>query len=137
MTCFLRVLRGIESEVDDSFTLILQYDKPQQDLLVTVKTNIASCMQDQLKYFVRGTKGSYVKVGTITRTTTPLRLLSPGLFSLSAKTEEPLCRTERRFTNVSLARTSTERVSKNSKSLTAWRPPTPISASSRLASTAC
>ncbi|KAK5326710.1 hypothetical protein LTR93_003573 [Exophiala xenobiotica] len=64
VTCFLRVLRGIDSEVDDSFTLILQYEKPQQDILVTIKTNIASCMQDQLKYFVRGTKGSYVKHGT-------------------------------------------------------------------------
>lgn len=62
MTCFLRALRGIESDVDDSFTVILQYDGPQKDLLVTVKTNIASALQDQLKYFIRGTKGSYVKV---------------------------------------------------------------------------
>ncbi|KAI1626689.1 oxidoreductase [Exophiala viscosa] len=60
ITCFLRVLRGVDSEIEDSFTLILQYDSP---LLVTVKTNIASCMRDgdQPKYFVRGSKGSYVK----------------------------------------------------------------------------
>lgn len=42
--------------------MILEYGPPHKDLLVTVKTNIASCMQEQLKYFVRGTKGSYVKV---------------------------------------------------------------------------
>ncbi len=120
MTCFLRVLRGIESDVDDSFTLILQYEKPQQDLLVTIKTNVASCMQDQLKYFVRGTKGSYVKVCTIMRTTrTPSLPSSQPPFSLSPKTEESLCRTGFRITNISLAHTSTERVSKNSKSLTA------------------
>jgi len=64
VTCFLRVLRGIESDVEDSFTAILQYDGPQKDLLVTVKTNMASALQDQLKYLIRGTKGSYVKHGT-------------------------------------------------------------------------
>ncbi|EXJ72011.1 uncharacterized protein A1O5_04514 [Cladophialophora psammophila CBS 110553] len=64
VTGFLRVLRGVESEIEDSFTAILQYDAPQQDLLVTVKTMVVSTMKDQLKYFVRGTKGSFVKHGT-------------------------------------------------------------------------
>ncbi len=59
---FLRVLRGIDSEVEDSFTAILQYSGAQKDLLVTVKTNVVSPLKDQLKYFARGTKGSYVKV---------------------------------------------------------------------------
>jgi hypothetical protein len=62
VTGFLRTLRGIESEVEDTFTAILQYDGAQKDLLVTVKTNVVSPMKDQLKYFARGTKGSYVKV---------------------------------------------------------------------------
>lgn len=62
VVAFLRVLRGIDSQVDDSFTAVLQYDAPQQDLLVTVKTTIVTPMKDQLKYFVRGTKGSFVKV---------------------------------------------------------------------------
>lgn len=62
VTGFLRALRGVESEVDDTFTIILQYGPPQQDLLVTIKTNIVSPMPDQLKYFVRGTKGTFVKV---------------------------------------------------------------------------
>ncbi|OAP56957.1 hypothetical protein AYL99_09069 [Fonsecaea erecta] len=64
VTGFLRVLRGVDSEIEDSFTAILQYDGEQKDLLVTVKTMVVSPMKDQLKYFVRGTKGSFVKHGT-------------------------------------------------------------------------
>ncbi|KFY90890.1 hypothetical protein V500_04909 [Pseudogymnoascus sp. VKM F-4518 (FW-2643)] len=60
VTAFLKVLRGVESEVDDSFTVILQYETP---LLVTVKTTIVSCLPQTLKYIVRGTEGSYVKYG--------------------------------------------------------------------------
>lgn len=62
VTAFLRALRGVESDVDDTFTVILQYDSP---LLVTVKTSIVSCLQQDLKYFIRGTGGSYIKVYTI------------------------------------------------------------------------
>lgn len=65
MTGFFRALRGVESEVDDTFTIILQYSAPRQDLLVTVKTNIVSPMPDQLKYFVRGTDGTFVKVSEL------------------------------------------------------------------------
>ncbi|RSL59607.1 hypothetical protein CEP51_013892 [Fusarium floridanum] len=61
VTAFNRVQRGIKSEVEDSFTIILQYDEPQQDLLVTVKTSVTSPMHHQLKHFVRGTKGSWIK----------------------------------------------------------------------------
>ncbi|KAJ5963119.1 oxidoreductase [Penicillium waksmanii] len=57
----MTVLRGIESETEDSFTLILQYDSP---LLVTVKTTIVTPMVNQPKYLIRGTKGSYLKFGT-------------------------------------------------------------------------
>ncbi|KAK3382544.1 hypothetical protein B0T24DRAFT_601946 [Lasiosphaeria ovina] len=61
VTAFLRSNRGVESDVDDTFTIILQYDR--QNLVVTVKTAIVSHLKDQLKYFVRGTKGSYLKFG--------------------------------------------------------------------------
>ncbi|KIX10507.1 uncharacterized protein Z518_01590 [Rhinocladiella mackenziei CBS 650.93] len=64
VTAFLRAVRGIESEIEDTFTIILQYDGPQRELLVTIKTAIITVMQDQLKFFIRGTKGSYVKYGT-------------------------------------------------------------------------
>jgi predicted dehydrogenase len=65
VTGFLRSLRGIESEVDDTFTIILQYSGEQKDLLVTIKTTIVSLMADQFKTFVRGTEGSFVKVGLL------------------------------------------------------------------------
>lgn len=62
ITAFLKVLRGVESDIEDSFTVILQYaDRP---LLVTVKTTLISPIKDQLKFLVRGTKGSYLKFGT-------------------------------------------------------------------------
>ncbi|KAK5061502.1 hypothetical protein LTR84_008046 [Exophiala bonariae] len=64
VTGFFRALRGVESDIDDTFTIILQYGAPRQDLLVTIKTNIVSPMADQLKYFVRGTGGTFVKHGT-------------------------------------------------------------------------
>jgi len=64
VTAFLRSLRGVESEVDDSFTIILQYGGAQKDLLVTIKTTVISPMQNQLRAFVRGTGGSFIKFGT-------------------------------------------------------------------------
>ena len=68
VTAFLRSLRGIESEIDDTFTIVLQYASPQKSLLVTIKTTVVSCplgpMGSQLKALIRGTKGSYIKYGT-------------------------------------------------------------------------
>jgi predicted dehydrogenase len=61
VTAFFRVQRGIESEVEDSFTIILQYDGAQKGLLVTIKTSVVSPMQQQLKFWIRGAKGSYIK----------------------------------------------------------------------------
>ena len=65
VTGFFRSLRGIESEIDDTFTIILQYSGEQKNLLVTIKTTIVSLMEDQLKTFVRGTGGSFVKVSLL------------------------------------------------------------------------
>lgn len=62
MTGFFRSQRDIESEVEDSFTIILQYGGSQKDLLVTVKTSVTTPMAKQLKQLVRGTKGSFIKV---------------------------------------------------------------------------
>ncbi|KFZ23969.1 hypothetical protein V502_01552 [Pseudogymnoascus sp. VKM F-4520 (FW-2644)] len=64
VTAFLRSVRGVESEIDDTFTIILQYSGEKKNLLVTIKTAIATPMQDQLKTFVRGTEGSFIKFGT-------------------------------------------------------------------------
>jgi predicted dehydrogenase len=65
VTAFLRSNRGVESDTDDTFTVILQYSGVQSNLLVTIKTSIITPLKDQLTYFVRGTKGSYIKVLTI------------------------------------------------------------------------
>ncbi|KAM0414546.1 hypothetical protein ACHAPT_013614 [Fusarium lateritium] len=61
VTGFLRAQRGIESEIEDSFTIILQYEGEQKNLLVTVKTSVTTPLAQQLKFLVRGTEGSYIK----------------------------------------------------------------------------
>ncbi|KAH6989647.1 oxidoreductase [Ilyonectria sp. MPI-CAGE-AT-0026] len=53
--------KGDNADIEDAFTIILQYDGDQQGLLVTVKTSIITPMNQQLKYLVRGSEGSYVK----------------------------------------------------------------------------
>lgn len=63
ITGFYRSLRGVESEIDDAFTIILQYSSEQKNLLVTVKTSVVSTMQHPLKVFARGYDGSFVKFG--------------------------------------------------------------------------
>lgn len=66
VTAFSRVLRdsSIPNGADDSFTIVLQYDGEQKDLVATVKTTIVSPMpmDRQVKYSLRGTSGSFVKV---------------------------------------------------------------------------
>ena len=64
VTGFHRSLRGVDSETDDTFTIILQYNGAQKNLLVTVKTSVVAVMRDPLKYFVRGYDGTFVKYGT-------------------------------------------------------------------------
>ncbi|KAL2831346.1 hypothetical protein BJY01DRAFT_226638 [Aspergillus pseudoustus] len=64
VTAFYRVHRGpIDSEVEDSFTIILQYGESSSHpkLLVTIKTSVVSPMAQQLKFWIRGTAGSYLK----------------------------------------------------------------------------
>ncbi|KXJ90055.1 oxidoreductase domain-containing protein [Microdochium bolleyi] len=60
VTGFFRNQRGSDSKNEDSFTIVLQY-RPRSELLVTVKTSIVSPLSKQVKFMVRGTKGSYVK----------------------------------------------------------------------------
>ena len=67
VTGFLRSLRGVESEIEDTFTIVLQYDGKWKDLIVTVKTTIEVGPRDPLKYIVRGTGGTYIKVSLVER----------------------------------------------------------------------
>ena len=63
ITAFYRSLRGIESAVDDAFTVILQYGGDKKNLVVTIKTSVVCVMQHPLKSFIRGYDGSFVKYG--------------------------------------------------------------------------
>jgi predicted dehydrogenase len=63
MTGFYRTLRGIESKIDDFFTIVLQYSGALKNLIVTVKTSVVATMKYPLKFFVRGYDGSFVKFG--------------------------------------------------------------------------
>ncbi|KAK1086137.1 hypothetical protein LTR48_003878 [Friedmanniomyces endolithicus] len=65
VTGFTRALKLRGSETDDTFTVILQYDGEQRDLVCTVKTTVISPlpMERMLKYMVRGTAGAFVKTG--------------------------------------------------------------------------
>ncbi|KAJ5832464.1 hypothetical protein N7474_000775 [Penicillium riverlandense] len=64
VTGFLRSNRGVDSDIDDTYTIILQYSGDKKNLVVTIKTAIVSHMKDQLRFFVRGTEGTYLKFGT-------------------------------------------------------------------------
>lgn len=63
ITGFYRSLRGIDSEIDDAFTIILQYGGEKRNPVVTVKTSVVCVMQHPLKFFIRGYDGSFVKYG--------------------------------------------------------------------------
>lgn len=50
--------RGVSGGAHDSHTVLLHYDGP---ILVTVKAGVVSPEEEQLRYWVRGTKGSFKK----------------------------------------------------------------------------
>jgi len=79
VTAFLRSNRGVDSEVDDTYTVILQYEGEQKNLLVTIKTAIVTHMKDQVRFFIRGTGGTYLKVKALTTPPSPPTF---GLFQL-------------------------------------------------------
>jgi len=63
VTGFLRNLRGVDSEVEDSFTIILQYMGELKNLFVEVKTNAVTKLSDQIKCVIRGYDGTFIKLG--------------------------------------------------------------------------
>jgi len=71
VTAVFRANRGVDSTIEDTFTILLQYDTSQKvgvdkNLLVTIKTAVVSHLplSQQLRFFVRGTKGTYLKFGS-------------------------------------------------------------------------
>ncbi|KAF2723712.1 putative NAD binding Rossmann fold oxidoreductase [Polychaeton citri CBS 116435] len=57
--------RGVTGGAADSCTVLLQYGKTEAGgegpLLVTVKAGVVSCEEEQLRFWIRGTKGSFKK----------------------------------------------------------------------------
>ncbi|KAG8867304.1 hypothetical protein FRC20_006159 [Serendipita sp. 405] len=67
ITAFLQNLRGIgEDNVDDNFTILLHYPRTEQNpylLTVTLCAHPLSQRTPQLRYTIRGSKGTFVKHG--------------------------------------------------------------------------
>ncbi|KAF9534158.1 hypothetical protein CPB83DRAFT_803853 [Crepidotus variabilis] len=67
LTAFIQNLRGVgNAEVDDSFTIHMHYDagpRSQYPLTVILRGHILSARSPQVRYVVRGTKGTYLKFG--------------------------------------------------------------------------
>lgn len=63
ITGFYRALRGIDSKTDDTYMIVLRYDHTHPDLQVIIGTEVVSVMPHQLRYFVRGREGTYLKFG--------------------------------------------------------------------------
>ncbi|KJR85097.1 uncharacterized protein SPSK_09444 [Sporothrix schenckii 1099-18] len=66
VTAFFRSVRAGGGGVHDTFSLVLEYDgtEARTNLVVTVKTNVASVLKDQLRFVVKGTDGTFIKYGT-------------------------------------------------------------------------
>jgi predicted dehydrogenase len=62
VTGFYRCQHG-ESTEDDNYTLILQYEGALKNLAVSVKSSSVNTMTIPLKYFARGTGGTFIKFG--------------------------------------------------------------------------
>ncbi|KAF9008917.1 hypothetical protein BDQ17DRAFT_1301119 [Cyathus striatus] len=68
VTAFLENTRGIGNpDVDDTFTIIFRYNRGSNShnypLTVTLKAQILSVRSPQIRYIVKGDKGTYVKYG--------------------------------------------------------------------------
>jgi predicted dehydrogenase len=64
VTGFIQVQRkGLKTGdcAPDACTVLLKYGSPEDEMLVTVKSSAISPEQDQLRFWVRGTKGSFKK----------------------------------------------------------------------------
>jgi predicted dehydrogenase len=64
VTGFVQVQRkGLKTGdcAPDACTVLLKYGSPENEMLVTVKSSAISPEQDQLRFWVRGTKGSFKK----------------------------------------------------------------------------
>lgn len=63
VTGFYRALRGEKSKVDDTYMIVLRYDTTHPNLQVIIGTELISVMPEQMRYFIRGREGSFIKFG--------------------------------------------------------------------------
>ena len=63
ITGFYRALRGIKSQTDDTYMIVLRYEQTHPDLQVIINTEVVSVMPDQLRFWIRGREGSFLKIG--------------------------------------------------------------------------
>ncbi|KJA30068.1 hypothetical protein HYPSUDRAFT_126238 [Hypholoma sublateritium FD-334 SS-4] len=67
ITAFIQNMRGVgDPTVDDSFTIIFHYDsgaRTRYPLTVTLRAHCLSVRAPQVRYIVRGTRGTYTKFG--------------------------------------------------------------------------
>ncbi|TFK55834.1 NAD(P)-binding protein [Heliocybe sulcata] len=64
LTAFIQNVRGIgDPNVDDCFTLYFHYNRVPHPLTVILRSHILSVRAPQLRWLVRGTKGTYTKYG--------------------------------------------------------------------------
>ncbi|KAF3118204.1 hypothetical protein TWF569_003697 [Orbilia oligospora] len=63
VTGFYRTLRPSDSDIDDTFVIILQFGGELKKLIATVTTSVVTPMEQPLKYLIRGYDGSFIKYG--------------------------------------------------------------------------
>jgi predicted dehydrogenase len=85
ITGFYRSLRGIESEVDDAFTVILQYGREKINLVGTVKTSVVCVMQYPMKFFVGGIMARSSNTAKIDRKARCLKVSKPRMTVLGLR----------------------------------------------------
>ncbi|EIN10590.1 NAD(P)-binding protein [Punctularia strigosozonata HHB-11173 SS5] len=82
ITAFIQNVRGLGHEdVDDCFTIFLHYQKSAKlpyGLTVILRAHILSAKSKQLRYVVRGTKGTYTKYGVDPQEDTLRAISSPA-----------------------------------------------------------
>jgi hypothetical protein len=70
--------RGVDGGAADSHTVLLHYEK----MLVTIKAGVVSPEEEQLRFWVRGTKGSFKKVGVLDHSFCGHPLTNDSLFAV-------------------------------------------------------
>lgn len=63
VTGFYRALRGVKSKTDDCYMIVLRYDETHPDLQTVINTEVVSVMPDQIRFWIRGREGSFLKIG--------------------------------------------------------------------------